>query len=80
MVEVLIAGVLLASAMAAVSRISVAALSGSATLSNRARIEAAINDMELMMEWLDYGEDSPMEQTLREAGPADLERFRAAAN
>ena len=44
MVEVLIAGVLLASAMAAVSRISVAALSGSATLSNRARIEAAIND------------------------------------
>ena len=44
MVEVLIAGVLLASAMAAVSRISVAALSGSATLSDRARIEAAIND------------------------------------
>ena len=44
MIEVLIAGVLLASAMAAVSRISVAALSGSASLSDRARIEAAIND------------------------------------
>ena len=44
MVEVLIAGILLASALAAVSRISVAALSGSANLSDRARIEAAIND------------------------------------
>ena len=44
MVEVLIAGILLASALAAVSRISIAALSGSARLSDRARIEAAIND------------------------------------
>ena len=44
MVEVLIAGILLASALAAVSRISVAALSGSANLSDRARIEAAINN------------------------------------
>ena len=44
MVEVLIAGILLASALAAVSRISVAALSGSTRLSERARIEAAIND------------------------------------
>ena len=44
MVEVLIAGILLASALTAVSRISVAALSGSANLSNRAGIEAAIND------------------------------------
>lgn len=44
MVEVLIAGILLASALAAVSRISVAALSGSASLSDRAGIEAAIND------------------------------------
>lgn len=44
MVEVLIAGILLASALAAVSRISVAALSGSASLSDRVRIEAAIND------------------------------------
>ena len=44
MVEVLIAGILLASALAAVSRISVAALTGSASLSDRARIEAAIND------------------------------------
>lgn len=44
MVEVLIAGIILASALAAVSRISVAALIGSANLSDRARIEAAIND------------------------------------
>ena len=44
MVEVLIAGILLASALAAVSRISVAALSGSASLSDRTRIEAASND------------------------------------
>ena len=44
MVEVLISGILLASALAAVSRISVAALSSSAGLSERARIEAAIND------------------------------------
>ena len=44
MVEVLIAGILLASALAAVSRISVAALSGSRNLSDRATIEAAIND------------------------------------
>ena len=43
MVEVLIAGILLASALAAVSRISVAAY-GSANLSDRVRIEAAIND------------------------------------
>lgn len=44
MVEVLLAGILLASSAAAVSRISVSALSGSANLSQRARIEAAIND------------------------------------
>lgn len=44
LIEVLIAGILLASSLAAVSRISVAALSGSASLSGRARIEAAIND------------------------------------
>ena len=44
MVEVLIAGILLASALAAVSRMSVSALSGSASLSDRVRIEAAIND------------------------------------
>ena len=44
MVEVLIAGILMAFALAAVSRISVAALSSSASLSDRARIEAAIND------------------------------------
>ena len=44
MVEVLISGILLASVLTAVSRISVAALSSSAGLSERARIEAAIND------------------------------------
>ena len=44
MVEVLIAGILLASSTAAVSKISVSALSSSANISDRARIEAAIND------------------------------------
>ena len=44
MVEVLIAGILLASSTAAVSRISVSALSSSANISQRARIEADIND------------------------------------
>jgi len=44
MVEVLIAGILLASSTAAVSRISVSALSSSANISDRARIEASIND------------------------------------
>ncbi len=44
MVEVLIAGILMASSLTAVSRMSVAALSSSSGLSDRARIEAAIND------------------------------------
>ena len=44
MVEVLIAGILMASALTAVSRISIAALSSSAHSSERAKIEAAIND------------------------------------
>ena len=44
MVEVLIAGIILASALTAVSRISVAALSGSANLSKRTDIEEAIKD------------------------------------
>ena len=44
MVEVLIAGILMASALTAVSRISIAALSSSAHSSDRAKIEAAIND------------------------------------
>ena len=44
MVEVLIAGILMASALAAVGRLSVAALSVSAHSSTRAGIEAAIND------------------------------------
>ena len=45
MVEVLIAGILMASALTAVSRISIAALSSSAHSSDRAKIEAAINGM-----------------------------------
>ena len=44
MVEVLIAGILLASVLVAVGRMSVSALSGSKNLSARVRIEAAIND------------------------------------
>jgi len=44
MVEVLIAGILLASSAAAVSRLSVSALAGSAKISERTKIEAAIND------------------------------------
>lgn len=44
MVEVLIAGILLASSATAVARISVAALTSSSKVSERARIEAAIND------------------------------------
>ena len=44
MVEVLIAGVLLASALTAVSRIMVTVLGGSGNLATRAKIEAAIND------------------------------------
>ena len=44
MIEVLIAGILMASALTAVSRISVAALSSSANLSKRTDIEEAIKD------------------------------------
>jgi hypothetical protein len=46
---------------------------------NLGDVEAAIDDMELMMEWLDYGE-SPMEQILRDSGPADLKLFSAHAD
>jgi tetratricopeptide (TPR) repeat protein len=46
---------------------------------NLGDVDAAIDDMELMMEWLDYGE-SPMEQTLRASGPADLKIFSAQAD
>lgn len=44
MVEVLIAGIILSSALIAVSRFSVSALSNSAKLAERSRIEAAINN------------------------------------
>ena len=69
LVEVLIAGILLASALAAVSRISVAALSGSASLSDRARIEAAINDnIQAMQKEDSYYTD---EWIIEEAGGED---------
>ena len=64
--RVLIAGVLLASAISAVSRISVAALSNSARSSERSKIEAAINDNIQMLqkedsyftyEWIEEYED-----------------------
>ena len=41
---------------------------------NLGDVEAAIADMELMLEWLEVG-DSPMENTLRAAGPTDLAMF-----
>ena len=44
MIETMIAGVLLASSLTAVSRMSISALSGSRTSSYRAQIEAAINN------------------------------------
>ena len=44
MAEVLIAGILLASSTAAVSRMSVSALVSSANISHRAKMEADIND------------------------------------
>ena len=44
MIETMIAGVLLASSLTAVSRMSITALSGSRTSSYRAQIEAAINN------------------------------------
>ena len=44
MIETMIAGLLLASSLTAVSRMSISALSGSRTSSYRAQIEAAINN------------------------------------
>ena len=44
MIETMIAGILLASSLTAVSRMSISALSGSRTSSYRAQIEAAINN------------------------------------
>ena len=44
MIETMIAGLLLASSLTAVSRMSISALSGSKTSSYRAQIEAAINN------------------------------------
>ena len=69
MVEVLIAGILLASALAAVSRMSVAALTGSAGLSYRTRIEAAINDNIQLMQQLDsyYTDEFILENEGQEA-------------
>ncbi len=41
---------------------------------NLGDVDAAIADMELMLEWLEVG-DSPMDDTLRNAAPADLALF-----
>ena len=43
---------------------------------NLGDVEAAIADMELMLEWLEVGE-SPMAEILRAAGPSDLAKFAA---
>ena len=64
--ETLIAGVLLASSLTAVGRISISALSGSRTSSYRAQIEAAINnniqtmqkeDSYLTYDWISQHQD-----------------------
>ena len=46
---------------------------------NLGDIDAAINDMELMLEWVDDGEVI-MEQDLLNEGIADLQRFKSALN
>ena len=75
MVEVLIAGILLASALAAVSRISVAALSGSKNLSDRAKIEAAINDnIQAMQKEDSYYTDEWIIENGGDQGEADLKK------
>ena len=66
LVEVLVAGVLLASIMASVSRLSTSALASSSKQAERTRIEAAINNniQNLQMEdsYLRFTEMSPAEQ------------------
>ena len=66
LVEVLVAGVLLASIMASVSRLSTSALASSSKQAERTRIEAAINNniQRLQMEdsYLRFTEMSPAEQ------------------
>ena len=54
MTETLIAGVLFASSLTAVGRMSASALSGSKTSSHRAQIEAAINNNIQTMQKQDY--------------------------
>ena len=66
LVEVLVAGVLLAAIMASVSRLSTSAIAGSAKQAERARIEAAIsnNIQSLQMEdsYLRFTDMTPAEQ------------------
>ena len=66
LVEVLVAGVLLASIMASVSRLSTSALASSSKQAERTRIEAAINNniQRLQMEdsYLRFTDMSPAEQ------------------
>ena len=66
LVEVLVAGVLLAAIMASVSRLSTSAIAGSAKQAERARIEAAIsnNIQNLQMEdsYLRFTDMTPAEQ------------------
>jgi type II secretory pathway pseudopilin PulG len=66
LVEVLVAGVLLAAVMASVGRMSTSALASSAKQAERARIEAAINNniQNLQMEdsYLRFTEMTPAEQ------------------
>ncbi|QNI72724.1 hypothetical protein [Synechococcus sp. NOUM97013] len=87
MVEVLIAGILMASALAAVGRLSVAALSSSAHLSKRAKIEAAINnniqalqkeDSYLTHAWME--ENSGQIQTYIESSQSTIENNQCGTN
>ena len=45
---------------------------------NLGDVDAAIEDMELMLEWMDEG-DGPLEELLRTAGPNDLALFKKKA-
>ena len=45
---------------------------------NLGDVDAAIDDMELMLEWLDEG-DGPLFELLRTAGPNDLALFKKKA-
>ena len=46
---------------------------------NLGDIDAAIDDMKLMLEWIESGE-SPLEEMLRKSGPTDLALFEQNKN